>query len=225
MKRGFTLIELLAVIVILAIIALIAVPKVLNIINDSKDSSVDRSIDLYMDTVQKTITRESMKTSYNPDRCEIQSNGNLKCYKDNEIIKTSKGNDELEVEMKGERPTSGTINFNDNKISYTKVVLDSIEYEMTEKGVKSSKKYEPQLQEPVKTIITFIYNGVEFQAEEGMTWEDFLESDYNTEGANFLLRDDLENYPIEDIETYEYISLSDEIRNGAEYFQPSGHSG
>ena len=55
MKNGFTLIELLAVIVILAIIALIAVPIVLNIINDSKESSLLRSAEFYLDAVEYTI--------------------------------------------------------------------------------------------------------------------------------------------------------------------------
>ena len=61
MKKGFTLIELLAVIVILTIIALIAVPVVLNIINDSKKESIQRSIDLYMDAVQKRITKKYIR--------------------------------------------------------------------------------------------------------------------------------------------------------------------
>lgn len=47
MKKGFTLIELLAVIVILALILLVATPRVQNIINESKKSLEERSIDLY----------------------------------------------------------------------------------------------------------------------------------------------------------------------------------
>ena len=55
MKKGFTLIELLAVIVILAIIALIATPIVLNIINDSKENSNKRSIELYGKAVEQAV--------------------------------------------------------------------------------------------------------------------------------------------------------------------------
>ena len=71
-SKAFTLIELLAVIVILAIIALIAVPIVVNIINDSKKESLQRSVDLYMDTVGKQITQENMRVKYNPEKCIIQ---------------------------------------------------------------------------------------------------------------------------------------------------------
>ena len=55
MKKGFTLIELLAVIVILAIIALIATPIIINIINDSREESYKRSIELYGKAVEQAI--------------------------------------------------------------------------------------------------------------------------------------------------------------------------
>ena len=54
-NKGFTLIELLAVIVILAIIALIAVPIIINIINDSREESYKRSIELYGKAVEQAI--------------------------------------------------------------------------------------------------------------------------------------------------------------------------
>ena len=61
MKKGFTLIELLAVIVILAIIALIATPIVLNIINDTKESAILRSADLYIEGVETSIATSILK--------------------------------------------------------------------------------------------------------------------------------------------------------------------
>ena len=60
-KNAFTLIELLAVIVVLAIIALIAVPIVVNIINDTKENSKNRSAEIYIDTVNKSISRSQLE--------------------------------------------------------------------------------------------------------------------------------------------------------------------
>ena len=136
-EKGFTLIELLAVIVILAIISLITVPVVVNIISDSKKVTQQKSLDLYMDHVQKSISNEQMVNSaYEPDRCEIQDNGNLKCYIGDEILKTSKGQEELEIQMKGNKPKGGTITFNltTNKTTYAGVVLEGMEYTLKDDG-------------------------------------------------------------------------------------------
>ncbi|MBR6690628.1 MAG: prepilin-type N-terminal cleavage/methylation domain-containing protein, partial [Bacilli bacterium] len=46
-NKGFTLIELLAVIVILAIIALIGTPIVLNIIEEAREESNERTVDMF----------------------------------------------------------------------------------------------------------------------------------------------------------------------------------
>ena len=148
MKRGFTLIELLAVIVILAIIALIAVPIVINIINDSKKESISRSVDLYMDHVQKTLTQEQLKNSkYNPDKCEIQKYGDLKCFKGEEELTTSNGTKILKVEMNGKKPSNGTIKINNNKISYKNVLLENIYHHMDEEGHKTTTTEEKSSQE------------------------------------------------------------------------------
>ena len=118
-RKGFTLIELLAVIVILAIIALIATPIVLDIIKDTKESSQLRSAEFYVEAVEESVAKEKMNnTTYNPSTCEIK---NKKLYCD--------GNkEELPVDVKGEKPESGTItlengeiktvtlNYSDNKV-------------------------------------------------------------------------------------------------------------
>ena len=114
--RGFTLIELLAVIVILAIIALIAVPIVVNIINDSKKESQQRSIELYVDHVQKAITKYQMThPDFNPKECTIEDK-KLTC-----------DGTEIQVEMKGQVPESGTITIVDNKLYYD-VTLEGKKY-------------------------------------------------------------------------------------------------
>ena len=118
-KRGFTLIELLAVIVILAIIALIAVPIVLGIINDSKKSSEKESVKLYLDTVQKAITKKQMSDpNFQPDKCTIKTDGNLECFNGT----TSLGI--LEISMKGQMPSSGKVIIKDNNITYENIVLN-----------------------------------------------------------------------------------------------------
>ena len=62
MKKGFTLIELLAVIVILAIIALIATPIILGIINDAREESNERSVELYASAVRNGIAAYQLRT-------------------------------------------------------------------------------------------------------------------------------------------------------------------
>ena len=118
MKKGFTLIELLAVIVILAIISLIAVPILINIINDSKKESLQRSIDLYMDTVEQAIHKKQLSSpNFNPSTCSIQSNGDLLC-----------GTETIEVDVKGTKPTNGTITISNNKYYYRGILLNEKVY-------------------------------------------------------------------------------------------------
>ncbi len=98
MKKGFTLIELLAVIVILAIIALIATPIVLDIIEDSKNSSIKRSAELYLDAVEQAIATSVMNDGLEDGTYIIDSKGNLK-YKDKTI----------KVDVKNYNFESGTV--------------------------------------------------------------------------------------------------------------------
>ena len=99
-EKGFTLIELLAVIVILAIIALIATPVVLNIIKDSKNSSVERSAELYLDQVKNEIARYNMthpSSNFNPSECTVQSDDSLIC-----------DGTSLNIEINGDKPSAGS---------------------------------------------------------------------------------------------------------------------
>ena len=131
MKRGFTLIELLAVIVILAIIALIAVPIVIHIINDSKKSSDEQSIELYMKLVQTAVTKENLERNLSPKRCMINTEGNLVCDKDE--------NNSIKIEIKGKKPTDGVITFKENKIyKYRNIKIDNLYYHKNSKGIITS---------------------------------------------------------------------------------------
>ena len=113
MKKGFTLIELLAVIVILAIIALIATPIVLNIINDSKESSLLRSAEFYLDAVGYTIADAFLYHGGLPDGTyPITPEGNI--CKVNETPCTEANT--LKVEVNGDYPTGGTITIQNGNI-------------------------------------------------------------------------------------------------------------
>ena len=118
MKKGFTLIELLAVIVILAIIALIATPIVLNIINETKESANLRSAEMYLNGVEQSIARGMLQNKYIEDGTyNILDDGNICLEKyelvdDKYVCKDNDGvpnNNELIVEVDGEKPKSGNI--------------------------------------------------------------------------------------------------------------------
>ena len=82
MKKGFTLIELLAVIVILAIIALIATPIILGIINDAREESNERSVELYASAVRNAIAAYQLTGTSAPTKfsdLDIQYDGSVVC--------------------------------------------------------------------------------------------------------------------------------------------------
>jgi len=89
MKKGFTLIELLAVIVILAIIALIATPIILGIINDAREESNERSVELYASAIKNAIAahqlrkgKEVLPGTYNESKplpFEVEYDGKVDC--------------------------------------------------------------------------------------------------------------------------------------------------
>ena len=135
-KQGFTLIELLAVIVILAIIALIAVPIVIHIINDSKKSSEEETVKLYIDSVKKAIARKQLENnSFNPSICNIENSGNLLC-----------GNVEVIIDMKGQTPVRGTIKIRNNKVKYINLLLNGKYYnKITELVLDNNNNGKPNI--------------------------------------------------------------------------------
>ena len=132
MKNGFTLIELLAVIVILAIIALIAVPVVLNIINDSKESSLLRSAEFYLDAVEYTIADAVLYQGGIEDRTyPIMPDGNLckvELTDKKECPETDGESNILEVEVNGKKPNGGTITIENGNIEDVYIILNDKKY-------------------------------------------------------------------------------------------------
>ena len=161
MKKGFTLIELLAVIVILAIISLIAVPIVIHIINDSKTSSEEQSVELYIDTVKKAIARKQLEnSSFNPSTCTIENNGNILC-----------GNEEIIVDMKGIKPNKGIIEIKDNKVTYKNLLLNGKYYnKITELILDNNNNGEPDIGDQYKYKVnekdTFNFYVLSFNEED-----------------------------------------------------------
>ena len=146
MKKGFTLIELLAVIVILAIIAVIAVPIVIDIIDDTKINSVKTSASIYLKAAELFMSNAELnKVKIKPGTYPITSDGNI-CIG---IIEENKCNGEIiKIEVKGSKPTSGTIKIDEKsvKIDYLEIsgytyYEDNDEYivkKMTKENVESN---------------------------------------------------------------------------------------
>ena len=141
MKRGFTLIELLAVIVILAIIALIATPIVIDIISDTKASALLRSAEFYLDGVEFSIANAKLNNRTIKDGVyNILETGNI-CLEDyDETTKECKDkdsdakNNELKVEVNGDKPSSGTITITNGEISDISLNLGNKDIVKNEKG-------------------------------------------------------------------------------------------
>ncbi len=102
-NKGFTLIELLAVIVVLAIIALIATPIVMNTIKNSKKGAAERSGEAYIKQVETAIVENRVKTG------NTVSDGTYEINNDGNICLNSECTEKLDINMNGDKPSSGTI--------------------------------------------------------------------------------------------------------------------
>ena len=94
-KKGFTLIELLAVIVVLAIIALIATPMILNTIDESRQGAAKSSGYGYINSLETSLASYMLRNngvSYSAGKYDI-----------------SKLNTDLDVTIKGEKPSEGKV--------------------------------------------------------------------------------------------------------------------
>ena len=137
-KKGFTLIELLAVIVVLAIIALIATPIVMNTIKNAKKGAAERTADNYIKQVETAVAEAKLENKSVPNGTyNIDGNGNL----------TGAGlpDGKLEINMSGNKPTSGTVTISNGEISQNGTTMtvgdynvkynqEKNKYEATEKG-------------------------------------------------------------------------------------------
>jgi hypothetical protein len=58
------------------------------------------------------------------------------------------------------------------------------------------------------SLITFTIDGTEYQAEDGMTWEGWLESAYNTANYSYLLLEGVDTVLLESINSAYHYGLS-----------------
>ena len=114
-RKGFTLIELLAVIVILAIIALIATPIVLSIINNSKTSSSEKNVEMYLNAVELSLANNLMK-----DSGKSGINGQYQIIDEGKKIKNMETGYVIPVEYKGGGLESGVIDIKNGTIKRIK---------------------------------------------------------------------------------------------------------
>lgn len=143
-KKGFTLIELLAVIVILAIIALIATPLVLNIINDTKRSASVRSGEFYLAAVEQAVAADMLNSrGFKAKECRIKEDGNLLCSelgfntceeRNSEIVCGGKEK-EIQINVRGEKPTDGIIKLNNGNVEDSKLTLNNNSLVMKENSL------------------------------------------------------------------------------------------
>ena len=101
-KKGFTLIELLAVVVMLAIIALIAFPIINGVVEKARKNSVKASAQGYFEALEKQVVLDDLKSD---DEKVLK---NIKSTK-----KVVVGTDDKDLKIKGNKPTSGNVLFND----------------------------------------------------------------------------------------------------------------
>ena len=109
-RKGFTLIELLAVIVILAVIALIATPIILNVIESAKKSAAKDSAYGYIDAIEK-----------NNLLSEFDIDNKYQIIEDGEEIDVNT----LEVDVKGSKPTSGTITIEKGLVTEAELCINN----------------------------------------------------------------------------------------------------
>ena len=116
-KKGFTLIELLAVIVILSIIALIATPIVLNTIEKSRKNAAIDSVYGYIESIEK----QNALAHLSSEKYEEITSGNIT-------------NINSKVNVKGTKPTSGTVTIDKGSVTQASICVNG--YTVTYDGTK-----------------------------------------------------------------------------------------
>ena len=160
-KKGFTLVELLAVIVILAVIALIATPQVLGMIEQAKESSAVDSAYGYIEALEK---QNAMAVFDNKYKLYEEGNYNI---------------EEVEITLKGVKPTSGTLKINNKtQVIEAEICIEGylIKYQINKKA-QSIGKCDSKLN--TKTSEEIYYNHITYTNGKDITLKEAMDNLYS----------------------------------------------
>ena len=165
MKKGFTLIELLAVIVILAIVALIAMPKISGLVEKSKKGGAEQSALGYIDATEKqAVFGQLNNIDINTDEV----------YTVDELT-------ELGVKVKGQKPSSGVITFDNSKIDLATLCIDNYKVEIEDGKVAKTTKVnncKVEAKYPKIAYSNSVQPGYVYLSEISNNYEDLKNSEF-----------------------------------------------
>jgi prepilin-type N-terminal cleavage/methylation domain-containing protein len=187
-NKGFTLVELLAVIAILAMLAIITLPNVVSMFNEAKQNSFNTEVKNIYKTAQQKWMNDSMFKSDEKvySRCKNGCTNPLDLSGRKEIdyyIKLNKSGNVIEYYV-----TDGTYQYSFNSpvglkienISSSQRITDVNDTEIV--TIESSKPYVGGniVISPKMLSIEVWGDDIKIIYMPGMTWRDWLESDYST---------------------------------------------
>ena len=176
-KKGFTLVELLAVIAILAILVIIALPNILSMFNSAKKSAFETELKSIYTAAEEQWVSDTFTSSGTKVYAHCPTND---CGKELKINGRSNLDYYIEFDSSGNvvkyYATDGTFQFRYIGNGLKKTDIEDVEFvpELDENDKITIKKKS-------EFVFKVNFNGstMEFEYSEGMTWRDFLESDYN----------------------------------------------
>ena len=179
-KKGFTLIELLAVIIILAVVALIATPMVLNVVEEAKKSAAESEANM----IYKAINDHCKQAVLLKQSDDFNNTDYIDCTDETQF--TVEKIKEKIVQTDAEI-TLPTVDSTTGEISELKVTQDNYTFTLKEDKMEQVNliTFTVDIAVDACDYLTAIYGSsvlgckVTYEAEEGMTWGEWINSDYN----------------------------------------------